>query len=185
LAKLDSQRFTTASPVTANTVFPIGSLSNIFVALCVSKLVHARALSYTDTVGKFFPNIKPDSIARECTLRRLLSHTSGIAEIQGLGEFSRNAIGWKHRSKTFSERYENGVMRMHTGTRTFMKALHNYGILCAVLEKIHGSCVEEIITKELLYPLKMYSTFVGHHAPPTVSEDVKADLFTMTRIGKS
>lgn len=61
--------------ITADTLFPIGSLSKQFCAAAVMLLQEQGKLSVTDTVDKYFPDY---SSGKRITIQHLLSMTSGI-----------------------------------------------------------------------------------------------------------
>ncbi|MGX7927328.1 serine hydrolase domain-containing protein [Tsuneonella sp. HG094] len=69
-------------PITADTVFRIGSLTKQFSAAVVLQLVAEGKLSLDDPVTKFVPGY-PGS-GGKATVRQLLNHTSGIQSYTGI-----------------------------------------------------------------------------------------------------
>ncbi|MCY1044685.1 serine hydrolase [Corallococcus sp. bb12-1] len=69
-------------PVTADTLFQSGSVGKQFTAMAVMAQVEAGRLSLSDKVTKFFPDAPATWSA--ITVRHLLTHTSGIADLEGL-----------------------------------------------------------------------------------------------------
>lgn len=63
-------------PVTASTVFEIGSITKPFTAVAIMMLVEDEKLSLEDELTTFFPQA-PEAWSR-ITVRHLLSHTGGI-----------------------------------------------------------------------------------------------------------
>ena len=61
----------------AQTVYPISSMTKTFTAAAVMQLVQAGKLSLSDTVGSYVPGLPWGS---EVTIAELLNHTSGIAD---------------------------------------------------------------------------------------------------------
>ncbi len=67
-------------PVTADTLFPVGSVSKTFTAVAAMQALDDKALSLDDAPRKYLPEFKlkdPDADAR-VTLRDLLSHRTGV-----------------------------------------------------------------------------------------------------------
>ncbi|RKH02674.1 class A beta-lactamase-related serine hydrolase [Corallococcus sp. CA047B] len=69
-------------PVTADTLFQSGSVGKQFTTMAVMLQVEAGRLSLSDKVTKFFPDAPAAWSA--ITVRHLLTHTSGIADLEGL-----------------------------------------------------------------------------------------------------
>jgi CubicO group peptidase (beta-lactamase class C family) len=66
-------------PVTADTVFPIASISKTFAATMVMRLVEQGKLDLKAPVRKYLPDFKvrDEHVARDVTIWNLLTHTAG------------------------------------------------------------------------------------------------------------
>ncbi len=73
------------TPVTAETVFEIGSVSKQFAAAAILLLVEDGKISLDDPINKFFTNA-PASWSN-ITVRHLLTHTSGLKNYDNLAGF--------------------------------------------------------------------------------------------------
>ncbi len=62
-------------PVTANTVFPIGSISKQFTAACVMLLVQQGKINLDARLATYLPGV---AHAREITVREILDQMSGL-----------------------------------------------------------------------------------------------------------
>jgi D-alanyl-D-alanine carboxypeptidase len=71
-------------PNTIRTRFNLGSINKAFTQVAIHQLVAAGKLSYTDTIGKFFPDY-PQAATRAATVEQLLTHRGGIADFFGPG----------------------------------------------------------------------------------------------------
>jgi CubicO group peptidase (beta-lactamase class C family) len=69
-------------PVTVDTVFKIGSISKQFIASGVMILAQEHKLQVGDSVRKFLDDAP--GVWSDITLRRLLSHTSGLLRAKDL-----------------------------------------------------------------------------------------------------
>ncbi|MFG0328494.1 MAG: serine hydrolase [Phycisphaerales bacterium] len=71
------------APITADTVFHLGSLGKQFTASAILLLEMEGKLSVHDTIGQHFPDAPADK--REITIYQLLTHTAGFAYQPGDG----------------------------------------------------------------------------------------------------
>jgi CubicO group peptidase (beta-lactamase class C family) len=67
-------------PITPSTVFYAGSVSKQFTATSIVLLAERGKLSLDDRITKFIPEL-PDSTYGRVTLRQMLHHTSGVADL--------------------------------------------------------------------------------------------------------
>lgn len=73
LADLDTRR-----PITADTVFRLGSIAKQFTAAVVLQLVADGRIALDDPLSRFFPDFPPPGAG--ATVRQLLNHSSGIMD---------------------------------------------------------------------------------------------------------
>jgi CubicO group peptidase (beta-lactamase class C family) len=73
-------------PITADSVFRIGSTSKQFTAMCLALLEEEGKLSLDDPLRKFLPEMP--GYADNITIRHLLHHTSGIRDYLTLWEIA-------------------------------------------------------------------------------------------------
>jgi len=64
------------------TRFNIGSINKAFTQIAINQLVADGKVSYSDTLGKFFPDY-PQSSSRAATIEQLLAHRAGLADFFG------------------------------------------------------------------------------------------------------
>ena len=71
---------TTRAPVTAQTLFNIGSISKSFTALAIAQMVDQNKLDLDTPIIGYVPDLRLSEprVTRTVTLRRLLSHASGL-----------------------------------------------------------------------------------------------------------
>src|SRR4051812_18487675 len=73
-------------PNTRQTKFQIASISKAFTAACVLMLVEQKKLALEDPVARFLPDYPR---GKEITLQHLLTHTSGIPNINDFPEYNQ------------------------------------------------------------------------------------------------
>ncbi|MEP7079805.1 MAG: serine hydrolase domain-containing protein, partial [Ginsengibacter sp.] len=59
-----------------NSIFDIGSIAKEFTAVGILSLIDKGKLNYSDSLGKFFPQLPYSNV----TIRQLLTHTSGMPD---------------------------------------------------------------------------------------------------------
>jgi D-alanyl-D-alanine carboxypeptidase len=75
-------------PATPSTVYPIGSITKQFTAAAILQQVERGAINLDEDVAKHVPEYS--SRGKRVTIRQLLNHTSGIRDVNDLGDaFSR------------------------------------------------------------------------------------------------
>ena len=133
----------------------IGSVTKTFVAATVLELVDEGRLSLDDSVRRFLPDVS--QVSREITIRQLLDHTSGLADVfndatrRGLEEHPERA--WSTRQLLASLHapwYQPGEGWAYANT--------NYYLLGMIVERLTGSTLEQEIERRFLDPLDLGST---------------------------
>ncbi|MBI4419625.1 MAG: beta-lactamase family protein [Gemmatimonadetes bacterium] len=71
-------------PVSAQTVFPIASITKQFTAAAVMRLVETGGLKLKDSLTRYLPGYPTHG--RTITIQQLLNHTAGIRNYTGLGD---------------------------------------------------------------------------------------------------
>ena len=71
-------------PMTVDTMFPIGSVTKQFTAAAILQLRDQGKLSLDDDITKWLPDF--ETRGNKVTLRHLLGHTSGIADLAEMPE---------------------------------------------------------------------------------------------------
>lgn len=180
-----------ALPFTETTRFRTASISKVFSALAVMRLVEKGKLSLDRDVSEYLgfslrnPHYPDDAI----TLRMLMSHTSSLRDgcvysippedsIEELftegGKYYRNAEG----ATDHFANGEDGIDRRPG--RYFSYTNLNYGVIGTIFERISGQRFDEFMRSEVLLPLGMNASFnVGDFSPEEL-----ADLSPLYQPGK-
>ncbi len=143
------------SPLTADSEMVIGSVTKTFVAATVLELVDEGRLSLDDSVRRFLPDVS--QVSREITIRQLLDHTSGLADVfndatrRGLEEHPERAWSTRQLLTTLhAPWYQPGEGWAYANT--------NYYLLGMLVERVTGSTLEQEIERRFLDPLDLGST---------------------------
>jgi CubicO group peptidase (beta-lactamase class C family) len=165
----------TRQPVTAGTLFQIGSISKVYTAMLAMRLVEAGQLDLDTPVATYLPDLAlADEVGpRTMTLRHFLSHTSGLEgdrfeDPYGLGD---DALGRAVAEfKTLRQLVPAGELWTYCNT--------GFSVAGAVIERVTGKTFEAAMREQVLDPLKLSRSFyfaheaitypvaVGHSQPP-------------------
>jgi CubicO group peptidase (beta-lactamase class C family) len=143
-------------PVTADTLFRLGSLSKTFVAVAALQLQETGKLKLTDTVREWVPDVafvNPWESNDPVRLVHLLEHTSGFDEMH-FREFALDDPKPMSLKDALAYGASSRVCRWPPGTRM---SYCNSGpaLLAAVIEKASGERFEDYVQEHIFKPLHM------------------------------
>ncbi len=142
-------------PNTPETRFRIASLSKGFTAAAILQLVERGSISLDDALPSFVDGFQN---ADQITVHHLLTHTSGIPDINRYpeyGELSQAPRGTKELVEVISTRPPRGA----AGAR-YSYSNSNYNLLAHILEEATGRPYGAYLEEQLLSPLGLEDT--GH-----------------------
>lgn len=145
-------------PVTAQTVFRIGSISKEFAAASILLLAERGRLSVDDRLSKYLPDFPRGD---EVTLRELLNHTSGIHNYTAVPDFMP-VMGVRDLTTAEMIRY----IAQQTPTFDFAPDTGwNYSnsgffLLGAVVEKVSGMPYAQFLQDNILAPQGLRDTAI-------------------------
>ena len=152
----------TGAPVTAETLFAVGSVSKTFIGALALRLAERGTIGLDDPVSRWVPTF-PNSA--HITLRELLNHTSGIRDLF-------DASVYKYIDADRSARWTADQVLSLIGKTSLVgkpyfapgKNYHysstNYVLLGVVLERATGKKLADMIRSEFLVPLGLSHTFL-------------------------
>ena len=146
------------NPTTVTTAsrFKIGSVTKVFTATLIHRLIEEGRLSYDTPISQFFPTY-PNGKA--ITVRNLLEHTSGIPEMLALPEVLQNLarywspedlIGLVAKQPPL---FKPGTRQLYCNTGFLM--------LAVITEKITGRTFAEQVQDEFVEKLGMKTLLAG------------------------
>lgn len=145
----------------------IASITKVFTASAILKLVEAHKINLDDSFSKYFPEFPFTDV----TIRTLLNHRSGLKKYN---YFCDNAQIWG-RDKMLTNKDLLNVMVSKNIPKDYPNDVHfsynntNYALLALLIEKITGMPYREAMKKIIFEPLDMKNTFV---ADETVADSI-------------
>jgi CubicO group peptidase (beta-lactamase class C family) len=156
-ANLDSK-----TPFTLDTRFRIGSLTKQFTAAAILLLQEDGKLKTSDPISRFYPN-SPAAWSK-ITLRNLLTHTSGIPDVD-FGLVSKNSL---HTPEDLMKGIPEKPLEFQPGSQAEYTNV-NYMLLGLVIERAGGKPYCEFLQKRIFNPLHLTDTACDtqHPTPDT------------------
>ncbi|UGT53154.1 serine hydrolase domain-containing protein [Nocardia asteroides] len=163
----------TGRPVTADLRHRVGSITKTFTAAAVLRLVEDGLLALDTPVGPHLPHLVPGERGAAITIRMLIDHTSGLADLlpyayPSLAAFpdltkTTPASLDDHRFTRFvpADLIELGVSAPATGApggRPGVYSNTNYLLLCELITAVTGLPAREYITTAVLEPAGLRDT---------------------------
>jgi CubicO group peptidase (beta-lactamase class C family) len=148
---LASQEFNV--PATPRTKFQIASLSKSFTAAAVMILQERGKLGVRDPLARFIPDYPAGD---KITLHHLLTHTSGVPNVNDFPEYDRESR-FPHTLTEIIALFKDKPLRFEPGAR-YEYSNSNYSLLAFVIEKASGLGYGDFLEKSIFEPLGMKDT---------------------------
>ncbi|NIM94528.1 MAG: serine hydrolase [Anaerolineales bacterium] len=159
-------------PITTDMIFDAGSIEKSFQAALIMELAAEGRLALDDPISDYLPDLP--NMDESATIRQLLNHTSGIAnvfehpEFPWLGpdvDYSRN---WE-----LEEVFSNFVLPPYDSPgRVQHYSSTNYLLATKIVEVVTGSSVPSEIQQRFLEPMKLQHTFISMGEEPILGDTV-------------
>jgi CubicO group peptidase (beta-lactamase class C family) len=163
------QSLATRKPVGLDSVFCIASVSKCFVATAVMQLAERGMIDLDAPILHYLPYFYlDDERHRQITIRQMLSHTSGMPDMDE-SEYDE-MVAHPEWDDGAAERYVRGLsdrkMIANPGER-FGYSNIAYDVLGDMIAKVSGKCFETTMREQILIPSRMPdSTFLLADVPP-------------------
>ena len=147
-------------PARPNALFKIASISKLYVAVAITKLVHDKRLSLDATLADYFPELVGRiENADKITVRMMVQHRSGIPNFTDNPDFWQDQPGNRKETLEYAldlpANFEPGEDYGYSNT--------NYLLLRKIIEKVVGYDHFQYIKEEILTPLHLKNTFGSIH----------------------
>lgn len=137
-------------------LFKIASISKLYVAVAISKLVKDKHLSLDDTLADFFPELVGRiENAGKITLRLMAQHRSGIPDFVYNPDFWENSPNIGRDVLDFAVDFPANF----APDADYGYSNTNYLLLSRIIEKVVGYSRQQYIKEKILQPLGLNNTF--------------------------
>lgn len=146
----------TKIPTDPNALFKIASVSKLYKAVAVAKLVSDGKLSLDKTLTDYLPELKGRiEYGDKITLRMLVKHRSGIPD------YVRTHNYWVHPKETADEQLALVLDKPANfkPNKKYEYSNTNYLLLSRILNRVLGYGTFQYIQEEILNPLNLKRTF--------------------------
>jgi CubicO group peptidase (beta-lactamase class C family) len=142
-------------PNSTRTRFHIASISKPFTAAAILLLAQRGRLGLDDPVSKYVPDYPR---GKEITLRHLLTHTSGIENVNDLPEYEA-ASRFHQTPRTLIDLFQGKPLNFDPGSR-YEYSNSNYNVLAYIIEQAGGKPYGDFLRENIFVPLELRDT--GH-----------------------
>jgi len=142
--------------IAPNTKFELASISKIFTAILILRLVDSGKIDLDATISKYIPEFTRND-SGQITIHNLLSHTSGIQDFVGL---NCDFASWT--SKQFLEELQKTSINFKPGTQ-FQYASSTYILLRFIIERVTGKTYEDNLQENILKIADMTNSGIIHN----------------------
>ncbi len=142
-------------PADPKALFKIGSISKLYIAVAVAKLVHEKRLSLDKTLADYFPELVGRiENADRITLRMMVQHRSGIPNYTDYGY-------WENPPNSKKETLELALdlPANFEPDEDYGYSNTNYLLIGEILDETLGHSHRQYIKKEILIPLELDNTY--------------------------
>lgn len=143
-------------PNTPETPFMLSSVSKMFTAVTIAKLVERKQLSFDSTLGSLLPEYPSAEARDQVTVRHLLTMSSGITDLFRVPEFWAQVATLKSPTD-FWKFFATTPLQFRPGTQ-WSYSNSNFLLLGAIIERQTGRAFTSVVETELFRPLGLAST---------------------------
>jgi len=143
-------------PADPKALFKIASISKLYVAVAITKLVNDKRLSLDKTLAEYFPELVGRiENAETITLRLMVQHRSGIPN------YTDNPGYWENPPESREEVLELALdlPANFEPDEDYGYSNTNYLLLRKLIDKVVGYSYHQYIKEEILTPLNLNHTF--------------------------
>jgi CubicO group peptidase (beta-lactamase class C family) len=159
-----------ATAITEGTVFRVGSVTKLFTAIAVMQLWEGGRVDLDAPANDYLRAYRLDREQagwRPATLRHLLTHTSGIPEVRGIGDLhyaSLTPAGGRPATlsvrfgdplPSLAEYYRDGLRSVVEPGTAFAYCNHGFATLGQIVEDVSGMPLPRYVEERILGPLGM------------------------------
>lgn len=143
-------------PADSKSLFKIASISKLYAAVSITKLVKEQRLSLDETLADYFPELVGRiENAEEITLKMMVQHRSGIPN------FTDNPKYWENEQENGKKPLDFALdlPASFEPDEGYEYSNTNYLLLRELMDKVLGYSHQEYIKERILIPLELKNTF--------------------------
>lgn len=153
------------APMSADTIFDLASLTKVIVtAPAILQLVAAGQIDLEEPIGVYLPDFGTDGQKREMTIRRTLSHSSGMIGWRGVYTTATGIDAYIANLAADQPSYEPGTAVEYS--------CPGFILLGRIVELVSGQPLDAYAREHILAPLGMRDT--GYLPDPALRDRIAA-----------
>jgi CubicO group peptidase (beta-lactamase class C family) len=146
----------TKIPADPNSLFKIASISKLYTAVAITKMVKEKRLSLDKMLVEYLPELKGRiENAEKITLKMMVQHRSGIPN------FTDNPAFWDNEEKNSKDalNFALDLPASFKPDKGYEYSNTNYLLLRRIMDDVLGYDHNEYIKEKILIPLELKNTF--------------------------
>lgn len=153
------RNYASGAPVTRDTVFHCTSVSKLFTACGIMKLVEEGRLTLSDRMIEILPYLSiADKRWNDVTIGNMMTHTSGLPDVSDYGWRKHQTGDDVLKEYALSEEVAGRQLLWSPHENRFRYSNIGYDLLGLVIAEISGMTFEAFMKKEIFEPLHMNDT---------------------------
>ena len=143
-------------PADPNSLFKIASISKLYTAVAITKMVKENRLSLDETLADYLPELKGRiENAEKITLKMMVQHRSGIPN------FTDNPAFWENEQENGKDALDFALdlPASFEPDKGYEYSNTNYLLLRRIMDDVLGYNHHEYIKEKILIPLELKNTF--------------------------
>lgn len=149
--------FEHAVSIKPETKFNLASITKMFTAVGILKLVDTGKLKLNDTVGMYLPQYANDTIRNSCTIHHLLTHTSGLGNFYVDKAFTSFDKSKLNTTADFLALFEQLPLQFFPGSK-YAYGASGFVVLGLIIEAVTGLPYDEYMQEEVFQIAEMTNT---------------------------
>ena len=144
--------------ITSDMLFAIGSNTKLFTGVLLLKLVENNLVNLDDSLHLYLPTF--NNIDSNITIRQLLNHTSGLADVSSIAGYPDSMLTNPNRIFTASEIITWVPPPLFPSGTDWNYCNTNYLLAGMIAESATGQSYSQLLRDDILTPLQLDSTFL-------------------------
>ena len=143
-------------PADPNSQFKIASISKLYTAVAITKMVKEKRLSLDETLADYFPELTSRiENSEKITLKMMVQHRSGIPN------FTDNPAFWENEQENSKDALDFALdlPASFKPDKGYEYSNTNYLLLRRIMDTVLGYNHHEYIKENILIPLELKNTF--------------------------